>query len=75
MKYDVFDSAYGVVLDRCRKGVFIQLDSGERAFSYKFSNLRVGTKVLCTVLKKAKGPLFMLVDVDSVCDEDLNLAA
>jgi len=66
IRYEVMDSCYGEVIDRCQKGVFVKLDNGEEAFAYKYANLKPGTKVLCTVLRQAKDTLRMLVDVDSV---------
>lgn len=65
-RYEVMDGFYGEVIDRCQKGAFIRLDNGEEAFAYKFAGLRTGTKVLCTVLKQARGTLRTLVDVESV---------
>ena len=66
IKYDVMDGCYGEVIDRCHKGAFIKLDNGEEAFAYKFSGLKTGTKVLCTVLRQAKGTLRTLVEIESV---------
>lgn len=73
-RYEVMDGCYGKVVDRCQKGAFIRLDNGEEAFAYKYAGLRPGTKVLCTVLKQARGTLRTLVDVDSVVGS-LNYAA
>ena len=65
--YDVLDGCYGVIENCCRKGAFLALDNGELAFAYKFSNLRPGTEVLCTVRRLAYGDQRMLVTIDSVC--------
>lgn len=65
-KYEAMDGCYGEVIGRCQKGAYIRLDNGEEAFAYRFAGLRPGTKVLCTVLKQARGTLRTLVDVESV---------
>jgi len=65
--YEVWDGCYGVVKNRCQKGVFLILDNGEPAFAYKFGNLLPGTEVLCTVQRLAYGDQRMLVTIDSVC--------
>lgn len=66
MPYERMDSCCGVVIRRCQKGVFLKLDNGEQAFAYRFGNLLVGTKVLCSVLKPAAGGLLTRVSIDSV---------
>ena len=65
--YDVLDGCYGIIQNCCRKGAFLVLDNGELAFAYKFSNLRPGTEVLCTVRRLANRDQRMLVTIDSVC--------
>lgn len=65
--YEVWDGCYGIIENCCRKGAFLALDNGELAFAYKFSNLRPGTEVLCTVRRLAYGDQRMLVTIDSVC--------
>lgn len=67
-KYEVLDSCYGEIEGRCIKGAFLKLDNGERAFAYKYSNLRTGTKVICTVLRQAKENRLKLVSVDTVTE-------
>ena len=64
--YERFDGCYGTVISRCLKGAYLELDNGEQAFAYKFANLFPGTKVLCTVLKRAAEGRRMLVSIDSV---------
>ena len=64
--YDVLDGCYGIIENCCQKGAFLALDNGELAFAYKFSNLRPGTEVLCTVRRLANGERRMLVSIDSV---------
>lgn len=65
--YDVLDGCYGIIENCCQKGAFLELDNGELAFAYKFSNLRPGTEVLCTVRRLSNGDRRMLVTIDSVC--------
>ena len=67
-KYEPFESCYTEVISRCARGAFLKLDNGEEAFAYKYANLRIGTKVLCTVLKQAREPLLTRVEVDSVTE-------
>lgn len=66
MDYEVFDSCYGTVIGRSTHGAYLELDNGEPAFAYRFSALRDGTKVLCSILKKASGSRATLVGIDSV---------
>lgn len=72
--YERLDGCYGEVTGRCQAGVFLTLDNGQEAFAYKFSSLRPGTKVLCTVLKMPAERKQMLVSVDSV-ERDSPMAA
>lgn len=66
--YERFDACNAEITSRCQKGAFLLLDNGERAFAYRYANLRPGTKVLCTVLKPAHGNLLTRVSVDSVVE-------
>ena len=66
--YQVFDSCYATITCCSRKGAYLLLDNGEQAFAFGSANLRPGTAVLCSIMKRAKpdtGKL-MLVSVDSV---------
>ena len=67
-EYEVMDGCYGKVIDRCKNGVYLSLDNGEIAYAYKFGNLRIDTRVLCTVLKLAKADKRKLVSIDSVVE-------
>ena len=64
--YEVFDNCYGTVIGRSNYGAYLELDNGEMAFAYRFSALRDGTRVLCSILKKACGDRSTLVGIDSV---------
>ena len=64
--YEVYDSCYATVIGRSTHGAYLELDNGEPAFAYRFSALRNGTKVLCSILKKARGDRSALVGIDSV---------
>lgn len=66
--YEKYDGCYGVVTSCCGKGAFLDLDNGEQAFAYKFTNLYKGTRVLCTVLRLATEGRRMLVSIDSVAE-------
>lgn len=63
--YERMDGCRGVVTSKAGKGVFLELDNGERAFAYKF-NLPVTTRVICTVLKPSEKMLAARVSIDSV---------
>lgn len=63
--YEAFDACYGTVTGRSNSGAYLQMDNGQEAFSYKFANLREGTKVLCTVLRPATERKRTLVSIDS----------
>lgn len=49
---NVGDVVYGVVTGACSAGTFFSLEDGQEAFA-KFGGLEYGTKIPCTVLKKA----------------------
>lgn len=63
--YEAFDACYGTVIAKNNYGAYLQLDNGQEAFSYKFANLKDGTKVLCTVLHPATEDKSVLVSIDS----------
>ena len=65
---NVRDSDYGVVVGNCSKGVFIELSNGDTVFSY-FAGLEVGTKVLCTVIRRAINNQRPLASIDSVLND------
>jgi hypothetical protein len=65
--FNVRDGVCGVVTGGCRSGVFLELENGQEAFA-SFGGLNPGTKVLCTVLKKANERWRVLVSIDSVLD-------
>lgn len=67
--YEPMEGCYGIVIERCRTGAYLQLDNGENAFAYRFGNLRTGTKVLCTVLREPREGKQKLVSIDSVLYE------
>ena len=64
----VFDNCYGVITGRNAKGAYLELDNGVNAFARRYANLKNGTKVLCTVLKKPKDYYLTLVEIDSVLE-------
>ena len=67
-EFSVRDGVCGVVTGGCKRGVFLKLENGQEAFA-SFGGLRPGTKVLCTVLKKATDKWRVLVAIDSVLNE------
>ncbi|MDO4178162.1 MAG: hypothetical protein Q4D21_03135 [Phascolarctobacterium sp.] len=67
-QYEVFDGCYGTVIGTNRYGAYLELPNGSRAFAYKFASLKYGSRVLCTVLKKAKEEKDILVSIDSVLE-------
>lgn len=66
--FNIGDSIAGTVSGGCSKGVFIELENGQVAFA-KFGWIDPGTKVLCTVVKKAFESWRMLVTIDAIIDE------
>lgn len=66
--YEPLDGCFGQIVGTCRKGAFLTLDNGQEAFAYHMANLRIGSKVLCTVLKLPRDERKMLVCVDSVIE-------
>ena len=70
---DIRDVVYGVVIGNCSKGVFLELENGQKAFSY-FCGLPCGSKVLCSVIKRATANWRVLVSIDSVISETVWVA-
>lgn len=64
--YEKYDCCYGIITDKCSKGVFLLLDNDETAHAKDFTSHRSGTKVLCTILKTATDKFRTLVSIDSV---------
>lgn len=62
-----FDSCYATVTGTSRKGIFLTLENGEKAFAY-YSHLPKGTQVLVTKLKDAYDYYFTKVSVDSLVE-------
>lgn len=67
------DCLYGTVSSSCRKGIFIITDDGDSVFSY-YGWLKEGTRVLCTVQRKAKESLLARVSVDAVMEDHISAA-
>ena len=65
---DIRDAVYGVVTGNCSKGLFLELENGQQAFSH-FGGLAPGSEVLCSVIKKATEKWRVLVSIDSVLTE------
>lgn len=67
------DGLYGTVVGGCRTGLFVELENGLVAFS-KFGFLENGSKVLCSVVKKANETYRTVVSIDSVLEYGLPVA-
>ncbi len=63
--YEIRDVVMGTVTGGCSSGLFLELENGESAFAH-FGALSTGTKVLCSVLKKANEKFLLLASIDSV---------
>lgn len=63
------DCVYGKLIDFNKDGIYVRLENGETAFAY-FSRLEYGTRVLCSVLRKARGMAYMNVSIDAVYGVD-----
>ena len=68
-EYEIRDVVMGIVTGSCANGVFLQLENGESAYA-RFGFLQSGTKVLCSILKKATDRLRILTSIDSVIGEE-----
>ena len=64
--YQAGDTCYGEVTARCSTGIFLRLDDGQSAFSNTMHNVKIGEKVLCTILALAKEGKRTFVSADSV---------
>ena len=65
---EIFDNCYGVVTGRNSTGAYLELDNGSEAYARRYANLKPGTKVMCTVLKKPKDYYLALVEIDTVLE-------
>ena len=72
-EYEIRDAVMGTVTRKCSKGLFLTLENGEEAYA-KFGYLPIGTKVLCSVFKKASERLLMTVFIDSIVDDRASVA-
>lgn len=64
--YEPYDGCYGEVTGRNSEGAYLLLDNGQRAFSFGFSSLTPGTKVLCSVKKPASEGKKITVIIESI---------
>lgn len=64
--YEVSDTCWGEVIGKCKSGIFLELDNKQYAFAYSYTYLAAGSKVLCSVKRKAYADKAMLVTIDSV---------
>jgi len=62
---NIRDGIRGTVIGSCRKGLFLALEDGQKAFAH-FGGLNPGTTVLCTVLKKVTERWNVLVSIDFI---------
>ncbi len=69
MELNIRDSVTATVTCSSAKGIYLELSNGQGAFAV-FNRLPVGTRVYCTVLKKATDRWLTLVSIDSVIYED-----
>lgn len=67
--YEKYDCCYGIIIDKCSKGVFLLLDNDETVYAEDFTSHKSGTKVFCTVLKCATDKFKTFVSIDSVRDD------
>lgn len=68
--FNVRDGVLAVVTGGCGTGLFLELENGQEAFS-AFGSLEPGTKVLCSVLKKATEKWRVLVSIDGIYEKVL----
>lgn len=71
--FNVKDDVYGTVIGSCSKGIFLRMDNGQEAFAY-FNILGIGTRVRCSVRRKANESRRMLVSVDSLINDPIMAA-
>lgn len=69
--YQRYDSCYATIKEKCYKGVILLLDNNELAFASNFTTQKVGTKVLCSILKEASEKYRALALIESTDFESL----
>lgn len=68
--FNVRDGVCAIVTGCCRTGLFLELENGQEAFA-SFGRLELGTKVFCSVLKKATEKWRVLVSIDGIYEKAL----
>lgn len=68
--YRVWDTCTGTVEGKSRDGVYLTLDNGEEAFAFRYTGLKIGDKVFCSVKHPARDGRKMLVTIDSTLQYD-----
>lgn len=63
---NVWDTVNATVTDNNCSGVYLLLDTGEKAFSYH-SRMARGTRVTCSVKRLANEKHDIVVTIDSAC--------
>ena len=61
------DCCYATVTSRDRRGSYLELDNGQRAFARGVGNLQNGTKILCTITRPAVEGKRAIARLDSIC--------
>ncbi|MCI8401852.1 MAG: hypothetical protein HFI38_07155 [Lachnospiraceae bacterium] len=61
------DCCYATVTSRDRRGSYLQLDNGQRAFARGVGNLQNGAKILCTITRSAVDGKRAVARLDSIC--------
>lgn len=69
--YQKNDSCYATVIDKCSKGVILLLDNNEVAYASNFISQKIGSKVLCSILKEATDKYRALALIESTDFESL----
>lgn len=59
------DCVYGTVIGCCKNGIYIRLENGDAAYA-PFGYLQKGTRVLCTLFRKAEKNKNAYVCIDTV---------
>lgn len=72
--YQKYDSCYATITSKCSKGVILLLDNDEVAFASNFTGQKIGSKVLCSILKEATDKYRALALIESTNFEPLFVA-
>ena len=66
--YERGEAAYGKILTYGKSGAYVRLDNRTTAFAFNAGCLPIGTRVICSIYREARGNRLAVVVMESVLD-------